>query len=524
MIIACQSYDMLNCLFCSTGPTVVPACSDEVAFSGIYSQNSGPHSLRYLWNVSVMSFNASNATNYDSMVAMETILQYFPQSFTSNPLLTLPSSAFDEEYYYTIFLTARNFLGFHSNSSVIVTKQPMEVMLLGNNFVRVNPLDDVIVEVTVQTTSCHVMSDSLQFSWAMEDTSNRDNVSDVTHLLDTTTLLSPLLWIPRHTLLPGHQYRLIASLTSTQSSGVLAGYHSIQMDVSHPNIVIRFVGGAYVTLPHGSDVLLDISPSLNLDQYSKDEVGVSWGCVTGNPPSPCMNVVSDEILSLPSALTFTIPPTHLTPGTYRMTATIAGPSSASGSLLVNILQPSAPGGGVRIVTVERGRPCIVPADEAVIEALVQTPQVGVIEWEGLFVPGKCTCLCLMMSSLHNPHHTPTIPPLTSPHPYHPTTDLTTPLPSHHSPHHTPTIPPLTSPHPYHPTTHLTTPLPSHHSPHHTPTIPPLTSPHPYHPTTHLTTPLPSHHSPHHTPTIPPLTSPHPYHPTTHLTTPLPSHH
>jgi hypothetical protein len=402
-----DGHTLFNPIAIITGPTVVPACSDEVAFSGIYSQNSGPHSLRYLWNVSVMSFNASNATNYDSMVAMETILQYFPQSFTSNPLLTLPSSAFDEEYYYTIFLTARNFLGFHSNSSVIVTKQPMEVMLLGNNFVRVNPLDDVIVEVTVQTTSCHVMSDSLQFSWAMEDTSNRDNVSDVTHLLDTTTLLSPLLWIPRHTLLPGHQYRLIASLTSTQSSGVLAGYHSIQMDVSHPNIVIRFVGGAYVTLPHGSDVLLDISPSLNLDQYSKDEVGVSWGCVTGNPPSPCMNVVSDEILSLPSALTFTIPPTHLTPGTYRMTATIAGPSSASGSLLVNILQPSAPGGGVRIVTVERGRPCIVPADEAVIEALVQTPQVGVIEWEGLFVPGHAH-LVLTPSNTRSPTSLPVL--------------------------------------------------------------------------------------------------------------------
>ena len=367
--------------------------------TGIHSQNFGPHPLQYLWTADVMSVNSSNETDGSlSAVAVDTVLQYIPNNFTADPHLTLPSSAFLDEFQYMITLTVMNFLGFYSNTSVILTKQPVEVVVSGDNYIRVNPLDDVIIGVTTEETFCNSLpTKSLQLSWEMEDISNHDNISDVTHLLDTTTLLSPLLWIPGHTLLHGHHYRLTAQVTSHDASGVAIGYHNIEVESTYPNVDVRFVGGVQLTLPHDQEVYIDISPSVNLDYYMIADLEFSWRCVSVTTPSPCMNALNGGLIVLPSTITHIIPPSHLSPGTYQITVDISGATRTSGSLLVTILPPAPPPssqvGGVRIVTVERGRPCLRDSDETVIKALVQTPEEGAVEWEGLFVPGMFLQVC-----------------------------------------------------------------------------------------------------------------------------------
>ena len=377
---------------------MVPACSESnIVMTGIHSQNFGPHPLQYLWSVDVMSMNSSNGTDDSlSRVAMDSVLQYIPNSSTADPHLTLPSSAFLEEFQYMITLTVMNFLGFYSNTSVILTKKPVEVVVSGDNYIRVNPLDDVIIGMTTEVTFCDSLpTRSLQLSWEMEDISNHDNISDVTHLLDTTTLLSPLLWIPGHTLLHGHHYRLTAQVTSQHALGVAIGYHSIEVESTYPNVDVRFVGGVQLTLPHNQEVYIDISPSFNLDYYMIEELEFSWRCVSVTPPSPCMDALNGGLIVLPSTITHIIPPSHLSPGTYQITVDISGATRTSGSLLITILPPapSSQVGGVRIVAVERGRPCVRDSDETVIAALVQTPEEGVVEWEGLFVPGMFLRVC-----------------------------------------------------------------------------------------------------------------------------------
>ena len=381
----------------------MPPCG-QVELSGVYSRNAGPRPLEYFWSVDV-----TNVTNQSlaipDVIAMETIALLLPLNFTPSPLLSLPTAAFHEGYEYVFALRVRNFLNLTSDPThfTMVTVDPAPTVLLeavGGRRQSVDPQDDVVVKVEVSVTCSSEPSDSeLSFMWELTDVTS-DSVTDVTHLVDMPSLLTPVLWIPSLSLLPGHTYEASILATSGRGQGEEVVTETVTLETTYPSITVTFVGGAHQVVTVDHTLLLDITGSYSFDYYSRmDSLSVKWHCVQVAPDSApdgvCSSPSTGEPLVLPAEARFTLEGGHLGVGSFRFTVNVTntlGATVAMATLEYEVRPTSNVRGVVRIVEVARGRPYAVATDEVVLNGLVQTPEVGVVYWESVYIPGERSVL------------------------------------------------------------------------------------------------------------------------------------
>lgn len=385
------------CFMVVAGPSAVPGCG-EVELSGAYSRNTGPHPLEYLWRVDIIN-TTNQSLAVPDVIAMETISSLLPLNFTLAPVLTLPASAFQLGYEYLFALTVRNFLNLISDPTYItmVSMDPAPAILqvVGGKRQLVNPQDGVSVEVDVLLVTCSESSDDeLSLMWELRDVTS-DNVTDVTHLVDVTTLLTPVLWIPSLSLLPGHIYEAVIVATSGRVPGEEVAQETITLEASYPSIAVSFVGGTHQIVSVDSTLLLDITGSYSFEYYSlMGALRVEWECarvpLAGAPEAACSSALTGDLLRLPAEARFTLDGSHLGVGTFRFTVTITNTLADSVTMATVEYEvgPANVRGVVRIVEVARGRPYAISTDEVVLNGLVQTPEEGVVYWESAYLPGK----------------------------------------------------------------------------------------------------------------------------------------
>lgn len=376
------------------GPSAVPGCG-EVELSGAYSRNTGPRPFEYLWDVDIMNTtNQSLATPID--IAMENIRSRLPMNFTLAPVLVLPASVFQSGYEYFFTLTVRNFLNFVSDPAYItlVLEDSAPAILLqvvGGKRQSVSPHEGVLVEVDVLSVSCSEISDDeLSLMWELRDVTS-DNVTDATHLVDITTLLTPVLWIPSFSLLPGRTYEAVIVATIGRSPGEKVAQETITLESSYPSIAVTFVGGTRQNVFVDQTLLLDVTGSFSFKYYSlMGALRVEWECARVPSKSNCSNPLTGELLRLPAEASFTLDGRHLGEGTFHFTVTITNilAESVTVATVEYEVGPSNTARGiVRIVEVARGRPFAISTDEVVLNGLVQTPEEGVVNWESVYIPG-----------------------------------------------------------------------------------------------------------------------------------------
>ena len=375
------------------GPSAVPGCG-EVELSGAYSRNTGPHPLEYLWDVDITNVtNRPLATPSD--IAMEAISSVLPLNFTPAPVLAFPASAFHPGYEYFFTLTVRNFLNFVSDPAyfTLVSEDSVPAVLLqavGGKRQLVSPYEGVLVEVDVLTCS-EISDDELTLMWELRDVTS-DNVTDATYLVDVTTLLTPLLWIPSFSLLPGHTYEAVIVATIGHDPGEEVAQETITLESAYPSIAVTFVGGTHQLVSVDQTLLLDVTGSFSFEYYSlMGALRVEWECVRVPLKSNCSHPLTGELLRLPQEARFTLDGSHLGIGTFHFTVTITNTLAESVTMATveyEVGPPNTVRGIVRIVEVARGRPFAISTDEVVLNGLVQTPEEGVVYWESVYIPGK----------------------------------------------------------------------------------------------------------------------------------------
>lgn len=381
----------------AAGPSTVPACG-EVELSGAYSRNAGPHPLEYMWRVDIINAtNQSLASPED--IAVETISSLLPLNFNLTPTLTLPATAFLPGYEYLFELTVRNFLNLVSDPAYM-TVVPADfapsvlLQVVGGKRQSVNPQDGVLVEVDVLLVTCDssdISENDLSLMWELRDVTN-ESVTDATHLVDVTTLMTPVLWIPSFSLLPGHTYEAIVVVTSGNSPGEEVAQETITLDSAYPSIAITFVGGNNHIVSVDHTLLLDVTGSFSFEYYSlMGALTVEWECARVPPTSNCSNLLTGELIRLPLDASFSVDGSHLGVGTFHFTVRITNTLADSVTMATveyDIRPATNVRGIVRIVEVARGRPYAVSTDEVVLNGLVQTPEEGVVYWESVYIQGK----------------------------------------------------------------------------------------------------------------------------------------
>ena len=400
---------ILVCFVLVAGPSTAPACG-EVELSGAYSRNAGPHPLEYMWRVNIINAtNQSLATPED--IAVELNSSLLSLNFTISPILTLPATAFLPGYEYLFELTVRNFLNLVSDPAymtVVPAESAPSVLLqvVGGKRQSVNPQDGVLVEVDIQLETCNssdISENEMSLMWELRDVTN-ENVTDVTHLVDVTTLLTPVLWIPSFSLLPGHTYEAIIVVTSGDGPGEGVAQETITLDTSYPSIVITFVGGNHHIVSVDHTLLLDITGSFSFEYYSlMGALTVEWECARVPPTSNCSNLLTGELLRLPADASFSVDGNHLGVGTFRFTVRITNTLAESVTMAIveyDIRPATSVRGIVRIVEVARGRPYAVSTDEVILNGLVQTPEEGVVFWESVYIQGNLKVFYWQIFSLY----------------------------------------------------------------------------------------------------------------------------
>lgn len=386
------------------GPSAVPPCG-EVELSGVYSRNHGPRPLEYLWSVDVTNVTNQSLAIADN-IAMETVAPLLPLNFTLAPVLALPASAFRQGYEYVFALRVRNFLNLISDPAhfTMVTVDPTPTVLLqavGGRLQSVDPWDHVVVEVDVAVTCSSELSvNELSFMWELTDVTS-DNVTDVTHLVDVPSLLTPVLWIPSLSLLPGHTYKASILATSGRGPEAEVVQETIVLETTYPRKAVNFVGGTRQVVSVDHILLLDITGSYSVGYYSKmNSLSIEWQCVRvapggvvpdGAPGGVCSSPITGEPLVLPAEARFTLEGGHLGVGSFRFTVTITntlGATVAMATVEYEVKPTNNVRGVVRIVEVARGRPYAVSTDKLVLNGLVRTPEVGVVYWEPVYIPGE----------------------------------------------------------------------------------------------------------------------------------------
>ena len=322
----------------------------------------------------------------DMTVAMTMLQSYIPDGFNYYSNLVIPADIFYQDLEYHFTLITRNFLNLSSEPKSITLKvmdspSLIQLDLRGSPFREVNPLDDIIITVHYEVSNCSsVQSTELSFLWKALNITNGQQ-TDVTSILDIITLATPSLWIPPGTLSAGDTYLLTmtASLFSEEATVDVTLY------AEHPEIELLLVGGDYQLLPSDQEIVLDISESVNI-QFYENQIQITWTCINQTCCQPCVGV------SLPSAPVVTLPPGTLGVGQYMFTVQIynrfTNRTISIETVVEIVMATAAQVGGVRILSVGRGESFVLSTDEVVISAVVLTPKVGVVKWEGLFVPGS----------------------------------------------------------------------------------------------------------------------------------------